>query len=67
MALLYLDDYMEGRSFPGSFRTLVNFGSLFGTLVYFFCRLIFLAITLRRMPAGIFEITVWTKFIPHFS
>lgn len=40
------------------------------TMGYIICRLLLLALTLsslRALPAGVFEITAWTKFIPHIS
>lgn len=52
------------------FISALSFGIRLTVIVYVICRLVLLALTLsclRRLPAGVFEPTVWAKFVPHIS
>lgn len=63
-------NYWGDLNVPDLVKTAASSGMLLGIVLYIICRLILLALTLsslQKLPAGVFETTPWTKFIPHIS
>jgi hypothetical protein len=64
------DEFQRNKRFRGYFQQISRFVSIVGPVLYIAARLTILVLmftSLRAVPAGVYENTPWSKFLPSLS